>query len=153
MTDEQIAALFGRHADAWKNRDANALCRNYAEDGVIVSPMFARVEGRQQICGSYNALFTSFPDWQIRLEPPIASGCRVALYFSVAATHLGEFRGLAGTGRRCTFEGVSLFELDTDLLIREERRFYDFTGLLLQLGVLHTGAPGRSCRAGNTPSH
>ena len=136
MTNEQIAALIGRHTDGWSKRDANALCHDHAEDGVIVCPMFARVQGRPQICGSYAALFTSFPDWQIRFEPPIVNGLRLAVYFSVAATHLGEFRGLAGTGRRCTFEGVSLFELGPDLLIKEERRFYDFTALLMQLGAL-----------------
>jgi hypothetical protein len=44
--------------------------------------------------------------------------------------------GLEGTGRRCSFEGASLFELSPELLIMSERRFYDFTGLLAQLGVL-----------------
>ena len=141
MNDEEIAALIGRHLEGWNRRDANALCLDHAEDGVIVSPMFARVQGRLQICESYAALFTSFPDWQSRFDAPIMSGLRVAVYFSVAATHQGEFRGLAGTGRRCHFDGVSLFELGPDLLIKEERRFYDFTGLLMQLGVLGAGSP------------
>jgi steroid delta-isomerase-like uncharacterized protein len=136
MTNEQITAFIGRHVDGWNRRDAKALCQDHAEDGVIVSPMFARVEGRPQIGGSYAALFTAFPDWQMRVDPPIVGGHRVAVYFSVTATHQGEFMGLAGTGRRCAFEGVSLFELGTDLLIKEERRFYDSTGLLAQLGVL-----------------
>jgi steroid delta-isomerase-like uncharacterized protein len=139
MADEQIAAVIGRHLEGWNKRDANALCLDHAEDGVIVSPMFERIEGRAQICGSYVALFTSFPDWQIGFEPPILSGLRVAVYFSVAATHHGEFMGHAGTGRPCAFEGVSLFELGPDLLIKEERRFYDFTGLLMQLGILEVG--------------
>lgn len=143
MTGEEIAALIGRHLDGWNRRDASALCLDHAEDGVIVSPMFARVQGRPQICGSYSALFAAFPDWQIRFDLPIVSGLRLAVYFSVAATHQGEFRGLAGTGRPCAFEGVSLFELGPDVLIKEERRFYDFTGLLMQLGVLGAG-PSRS---------
>jgi hypothetical protein len=36
----------------------------------------------------------------------------------------------------CAFEGVSLFLLSPDFLIEEERRVYDLTGLLIQLGVL-----------------
>jgi predicted ester cyclase len=64
------------------------------------------------------------------------NGNRVAVFFTVGATHRGEFMGVPGTGRRCTLEGVSLFELDADSLIQEERRVYDFTGLLVQLGVL-----------------
>jgi predicted ester cyclase len=63
-------------------------------------------------------------------------GNRVAIAFSVTATHQGEFMGLAGSGRRCAFEGVSLYQLDADLLLEEERRVYDFTGLLAQVGVV-----------------
>ncbi len=92
--------------------------------------------GGRRICGSYSALFVVFPDWRLDFGPPIIDGNRIALPFSVTATHKGDFMGLPGTGRRCEFEGVSLIELDDDLLIREERRVYDFTGLLTRLGVL-----------------
>ena len=136
MTDEQITAFIDRHAGGWNRHDAGSLCLDHAEDGVIVSPMFARVEGRSQICASYSALFAAFPDWEIRFDAPIRDGNRLAVSFSVAATHQGDFLGLAGTGKRCGFEGASLFELDDESLIREERRFYDFTGLLTRLGVL-----------------
>jgi predicted ester cyclase len=67
---------------------------------------------------------------------PIVNGNRVAVFFSVAATHEGDLMGIAGSGRRCAFEGVSLFQLGPDLLIEEERRVCDFTRLLIQLGVL-----------------
>jgi steroid delta-isomerase-like uncharacterized protein len=136
MTNEQLAAFIGHHADGWNRHDPTALSLDHAEDGVIVSPMFARVEGRMQIRASYAALFTAFPDWVITLDPPIVDTTRLAVYFSVTATHQGVFMGHEGTGRRCAFQGVSLFELSPDLLITEERRFYDFTGLLTQLGVL-----------------
>ena len=39
------------------------------------------------------------------------------------------------TRRRFTVEGVLLFEVGGGL-IQTERRIYDFTGLLIQLGVL-----------------
>ena len=136
MTNDQIAGLISRHIDGWNRRDPTTLSLNHAEDGVVLSPMFARVEGRAQIRDSYAALFTSFPDWQMRYDEPIVDGNRIAMPFSVAATHQGEFMGIAGSGRRCAFEGVSLFVLDDNLLIKEERRVYDFTGLLARLGVL-----------------
>jgi len=136
MTNDQIAAFIDRHTDAWTRRDSNVLCLDHAEHGVVVSPMFARVQGRNQICESYSALFGVFPDWQIRFDLPIVDGNRVAMYFSATGTQQSEFMGLAATGRRCAFEGVSLFQLSPDVLIAEERRFYDFTGMLTQLGVL-----------------
>jgi steroid delta-isomerase-like uncharacterized protein len=136
MTSDLIQAFIERHAAAWNRRDAAALSLGYAEDGVIASPMFARVEGRLAIRGTYASLFEVFPDWQIAFDTSIADGQRVAIAFSVTATHKGNFMGLEGTGRRCSFEGVSLLELGPELLIASERRFYDFTGLLAQLGVL-----------------
>lgn len=141
MTDDQIAAFISRHADGWNTRNPKALCHDHSGDGVVVSPMFGRVAGRPQICETYAALFAVFPDWQLRYDAPIVGGSRLAVFFSVAATHTGELMGLAGTGKRCAFEGVSLFELGADLLIREERRVYDFTGLLAQLGVLRLRPP------------
>ncbi len=136
MSNDPIAAFIGRHVQAWNRRDAVALCQSHAESGVLVSPMFGRVEGRDPICRTYASLFAAFPDWQLQYDAPIVDGPRVAILFSVTATHKGDFMGLAGSGKRCAFEGVSLFRLEPGPLIGEERRVYDFTGLLAQLGVL-----------------
>lgn len=136
MIDERLAAFIDRHAALWNTGDAAALSLDHTEDGLIVSPMFRRLEGRAQIHRSYEQLFESFPDWQLRYEAPIMDGQRVAVPFAVTATLEGEFMGVAASGRHCAFDGVSLFELSDHLLIKEERRFYDFTGLLTQLGVL-----------------
>ncbi len=136
MSNDQIAAFIGRHVEAWNRRDPLALCSSHAESGLLVSPMFGRVEGRDPICRTYASLFVAFPDWELQYEAPIVDGPQVAVLFSVTATHTGDFMGLVGSGKRCAFEGVSLFRLDPGPLIREERRVYDFTGLLAQLGVL-----------------
>ena len=136
MANDQLAEFIDRHMAAWNRRDATALCEHHSENGVVFSPMFARIEGRSQICASYSSIFTVFPDWHLEFGSPISGDHRVALSFTVTATHQGDFMGLPGTGRRCEFEGVSLYELDDNLLIREERRIYDFTGLLTQIGVL-----------------
>jgi steroid delta-isomerase-like uncharacterized protein len=136
MTTTKITALIDRHSDAWSRRDPTALASNHAKDGAVISPMFGRVEGRAQIRESYAALFSVFPDWQMQFDPPLIDGNRVALSFTVSATQQGEFMGLSGTGRRCAFGGVSMFQLDSHTLIASERRVYDFTGLLAQIGVL-----------------
>jgi len=136
MTNDQIAAFIGRHTTAWNQRDPIVLSSGHTAGGVVLSPMFHRVEGRPQIRRTYSDLFAAFPDWELRYDEPIVAGNRVAVFFSVGATHQGDFMGIPGSGRRCVFEGVSLFLLSPDLLIEEERRVYDFTGLLVQLGVL-----------------
>jgi steroid delta-isomerase-like uncharacterized protein len=82
-----------------------------------------------------------FPDWDYRAEPLLVDGDRVAQPFNVTATHLGEFMGIPGSGKRVTIQGVRLFTMN-DGRIEHERRHYDFTGLLIQLGVIR-GKPGR----------
>ena len=69
------------------------------------------------------------------------NGDRVAQVFSAEATHVGEFMGLRGTNRRFKIQGVRLFEMG-DGLVQHERRLYDFTGLLIQVGVLR-GKPAK----------
>jgi steroid delta-isomerase-like uncharacterized protein len=142
MASDELTAFIGRHAGAWNRHDVAGLCANHADDGVIISPMFARVEGRSQILASYASLFAVFPDWELGYHDPICEGRRTALPFRVRATHRGEFLGLTGTGKAFEIEGVSLYSLDDDLRIREERRVYDFTALLTQLGILRV-RPGR----------
>jgi len=53
----------------------------------------------------------------------------------VRATQKGEFMGLPPTGRRFEFDCVLIYDIEDGLIVRE-RRIYDFTGLLIQLGVL-----------------
>jgi steroid delta-isomerase-like uncharacterized protein len=135
MTHDELQVLLDHHTDAWNRHDPEALAANHAEDGIVVSPMFGLVDGRRQIAKSYATLFAVFPDWTIRFDDPIVEGHRVAYAFTVSATQQGEFMGMPSSGRRCTFDGVSLVRVNDVGLITEERRRYDFTGLLTQLGV------------------
>ncbi|MBA2301044.1 MAG: hypothetical protein H0W08_00255 [Acidobacteria bacterium] len=43
--------------------------------------------------------------------------------------------GIPGSGKRIEFDCVLILDL-YDGLIKRERRIYDFTGMLIQLGVL-----------------
>jgi len=140
MTRDAMLAFCDRRVDAWKRRDSSALASDHAERGTVVSPIFSRITGRNAIEKSYESLFRSFPDWAMDNEPPLIDGDRVAVPFTARATHAGRFMGLDGTGRRCEIQGVLLMDI-ADGLIAHEWRVYDFTGLLIQLGVLR-GKPG-----------
>jgi steroid delta-isomerase-like uncharacterized protein len=129
------SALFERRADAWARRDPAVLAAGYTEDAVVTSPMFPRAQGRGAIEQSYASLFRVFPDWQMTLEEPCIDGARAMQACTVRATQTGEFMGIAGSGRRVEFTCVLIFDL-RDGLVARERRVYDFTGMLIQLGVL-----------------
>lgn len=135
MTRPEILAFFDERQKAWAARDPDGLAAGHAEHGTIESPIFGHREGRPAIRESYRALFDMFPDWDFQGEPLLIDGDRVAQPFSAAATHTGTFMGLAGTHRRFKIQGVRLFTM-ADGLVQHERRTYDFTSLLIQIGVL-----------------
>jgi len=131
----EILARLARQTDAWNRRDPAALAAGYALDAVVSSPMFPRAEGRTAIELSFAALFRIFPDWNITFEDPCITGNRAMQPCKVRATQGGDFMGIPGSGRRVEFECVLIFDIE-DGLIQRERRIYDFTGMLIQLGVL-----------------
>lgn len=142
MTHDEAVAFFARRQEHYRCRDEAELAADYTPDGVVHSPLFPDVTGRAAIEATYRTLFGVFPDWELTFDPPILDGDRAAQPFVVRATHVGEFMGLPGTGRRVQIHGVLICTL-RDGLIAEERRIYDFTGLLIQLGVLR----GKTARA------
>lgn len=135
MTRPEIQAFFLERKRNWAARDAAALAAGHHEHGTLDSPMFGRREGRTAIRQSYDTLFTIFPDWDYQGEELLIDDDRVAEPFVVDATHVGTFMGFEGTNRRFRIRGVRLFTMDAGL-VRHERRMYDFTGLLIQIGVL-----------------
>jgi steroid delta-isomerase-like uncharacterized protein len=141
MTREQVVSLIQTMQRAWNARDPQALTAAHADDGVIVSPIFGEVHGRTEIQRSYDELFRAFADWTLEGHDLIIDGARAAQTFTVSATHTSELFGVEATHRRFTIQGVLVFEF-RDGKVSHERRMYDFTGLLVQLGVLKA-KPGK----------
>ena len=141
MTYADIERSFAGQQQDWDRRDSEALTRRHAADGTVVSPIFGTVEGRVEILESYVSLFATFPDWHYVGQQLVIDGTSAAQEFTVDATHSGTFMGLPPSGRKFKICGVRLFEM-REGLIAHERRYYDFTGLLIQLGVLR-GKPAR----------
>jgi predicted ester cyclase len=135
MTRDAIVDLLTKRQDRWRQHDAIGLADCHAEQGVVVSPMFATMRGRPAIENSYRALFTTFPDWDFVPGDLLIDGDRAAQIFRATATHTNDFHGLPGTGRRFEISGVRVIKFENDL-IAWEHRIYDFTSLLIQIGVL-----------------
>jgi steroid delta-isomerase-like uncharacterized protein len=135
MTRDEIAALLDRHQQALQQRDLEALADLHAEACVVESPMAGRSNGREGLRRVYEMWLTAFPDAQFTPEAPLIDGDRVARIITVAGTDSGGFMGMAPTGKHFTIPVVQLFTV-ADGQIVHERRIYDFTGLLVQLGVI-----------------
>jgi SnoaL-like domain len=116
MTREELQGIAERYVETWQRRDPAAIAQYHASDGVAESPIYATLRGRKAIEDASRAFFTSFT--------------------TVNATHVNEFFGMPGTNRHIEFRNARLMEMDGQGLIAHERRIYDFTGLLVQIGVL-----------------
>jgi predicted ester cyclase len=59
----------------------------------------------------------------------------------ITGTHAGEFFGVSPTGRRIEVAGAFIYRLQDGQIVHE-RRVLDFTGLLVQVGVLRAKPAG-----------
>jgi len=135
MTRDEIVSVLDRRFAALNGRDVPTLMTVHSADGVVDSPLGGHAAGADAIRKVYDSWLASFPDAQFAVEPPIVDGDRVAQVATVTGTDEGGFMGLAPTGKKFTMPMVFLFTM-RDGRIHHERRVYDFTGLLIQLGVL-----------------
>lgn len=135
MTRDDIVAFFDRRQELYDDLDAPALAADYAEDAVIESRFGGVHTGPPAAEHTFRAFFAAFLDCTIKTESLLIDGDRVAQALAVAGTHIGEFMGLPPTRKSFRFNAVILYEL-RDRKIVHERRIYDFTGLLIQIGML-----------------
>jgi steroid delta-isomerase-like uncharacterized protein len=136
MTREELQGIVERYVETWQRRDPAAIAQYHASDGVLESPIYATLRGRKAIEDASRAFFTSFPDATLEIDAILVDAPRVAIFTTVNATHVNEFFGMPGTNRHIEFRNARLMEMDGQGLIAHERRIYDFTGLLVQTGVL-----------------
>ena len=136
MTREELQETARRYVEAWQRRDPPAIAQYHALNGVAESPIYATLRGRKAIEDASRAFFTSFPDATMTIDAVVVDSPRIAMFTTVNATHVNEFFGMPGTNRHIEFRNARLLEMDADGLIAYERRIYDFTGLLVQVGIL-----------------
>ena len=135
MDRAELQAFADRYIETWQRRNPAALAQYHAADGVVESPMYQTRRGRAAIEEAYRAFFTSFPDVTTEVEAVLIDPPRLALFTIINATHVNEFFGLQGTNRHIEFRNARLLEV-SEGLIKHERRIYDFTGILVKVGVL-----------------
>jgi uncharacterized protein (TIGR02246 family) len=135
VTREEIVALIKAREAAWTARDPSGLAATHAENGTVISPFGGVQEGRAEIDRIYRLWFSAFPDIVFHQDDVLIDGDRAVLVGRMAATHAGDFFGLAPTGRQFEAQIAYVLKFAGGAVV-EERRIYDFTGLLVQVGVL-----------------
>jgi predicted ester cyclase len=136
MTRDEIIALFDRRQDAIARRDVDLIASQHAPDCEHVSPLAGgTVKGREAIGQLYGAWFAGFPDFALTGDELLIDGDRVIHVTVQSGTDTGGFMGLPATGKPFRVPIVWLFTLK-DRHFVHVRPIYDFTGMLVQIGVL-----------------
>ena len=136
MTREDVLNVVAKWTDAFAKRDLKAYAELYSDKAVLESPLAGSVCGREAVTKTVLAQLSAFPDAQFDAEQAMVDGHHAAIVATTHGTHVGTFLGIPPTGRPFRFTLVFLLEFDEAGHITKDRRIYDFTGFLVQLGVL-----------------
>ena len=138
MTNDEIRSFLDQFALAWGRADAAALGACYTDDCVVISPIFRTLKGRAQVEKSYVDIFNAFDPQIVRVDDVVIGTevpARAVVVWDVHNVHIGEIFGMPASGKRIEQTIAYILTL-SDGRIAKEVRIYDFTSLLMQVGVL-----------------
>jgi steroid delta-isomerase-like uncharacterized protein len=135
MTRDEIVDLFARREAAYNRHDIEALVALYSETCVVESPLGGTVQGRAAIAQVSRAFFEAFGDLTVSVDDLVIDGHGVVQVGTLSGTDTGGLMGMMPSGKPALLPVVIVCRV-ADGLIVHERRIYDFTGMLVQIGVL-----------------
>jgi steroid delta-isomerase-like uncharacterized protein len=106
-----------------------------ANDFVLHFPNMPAVEGADAFKKIPSMIRAAFPDLNETIVELVAEGDKVVERFTLQGTHLGDFMGIAPTGRAVSWSGIAIYRLDGGKIV-ECWVEANLLGLLLQLGML-----------------
>ncbi len=142
MTSDEVHSFLDRFAKAWEEGDLVTLADCYAEDCIVVSPIFHTLHGLAQVEHSFRNAFKAFAAQSLHVDEIIIDGenpGRAAVVWTSKVKHQGEIFGIPATGKTIDVT-MSLILTLVGGKISHEVRVYDFTKMLMQLGVLRAKA-------------
>ena len=112
---------------------------NMAMVDEVVSPRFTSHDwpagtptGAEGFGAFYSAIRTALPDARYEVDDLIAEGDKVVVRWRLLGTHLGDFGGIAPTGRAIALKGIAIYRLEGGKLM-ERWVVTDLHGLLQEI--------------------
>ncbi len=143
MTVEENKTIAARFYEVYNEGNIELIDELVSSDFVGRDPNDPSLErhGPEGVQRVVEAFRTAFPDLEGTLEDQTAEGDKVVNRYTGRGTHLGEFVGVAPTGREVELSEVTIFRLRGGKIV-EGWDFYDGLGLLRQLGAMPTSGEG-----------
>lgn len=141
LSGENKALIYRLYDEAINRHDAAAAAAFYAHD----AKNHGRRVGRAGMQAVFETLFSTFPDFNYRIEEITAESDRVVCKVTMHGTHRGQptlvqafggmLTGVAPTGKQVQVLQFHSFRIDGGK-ISEHAAVRDDLGMLLQLGLL-----------------
>ena len=93
------------------------------------------LKGLESVKRYETLVYKAFPDLHDTIEDIIAEGDKVWVRVKVTATHTGEYRGIAPTGKKITLTYIGIHRI-ADGKVVERWSVYDMLDFYKQLGVI-----------------
>lgn len=119
--------------EIWNDGDESAIDRYIAEDAAGNDPKFGI--GRESFRRQWRKWRTGFPDVHFEIEELVAEGDTVVSRWTLTGTYLGEFLGMAPTGRTVRVSGMSLDHVQDGVVVSGFDG-WDALGFRQQLGLV-----------------
>ena len=108
MSLEENKEIVRKSIEVINSRDLSSIEKMVAPDFVDHTRQMNGPDGLKQfLC----MIFKSFPDFHLAIEDIIAEGDKVWVRTIITGTHIGEFSGLAPTGKKFTEPSVWIYRI------------------------------------------
>lgn len=124
LSHEEAVAFVREMQEAVNAHDLTKVSFFYAEHAFAVSPVFGEVRGRSAVVGTWEALFTKFPDSALDVSDVFSDGEKVVYLGTISATDTSGWFGLPPTGAPFHYRVTVLCTVEHGRIAREER-IYD----------------------------
>jgi steroid delta-isomerase-like uncharacterized protein len=126
-----------RHDEHLTNQsqgNMDQLQNDYAEHAVVEDSMYSRpFVGRAAIMARKSAGMAAIPGLKISVTNRVVHGNQLTVEWVASGTHMGDYPGLAATGRSFSIPGVTVVVRHDGKIVRESL-YYDMDEVRRQLG-------------------
>ena len=132
------------------SEENKAIVRRYIEEALgngklsVIEDIFAvdvmshtpngNMEGIEGISEPVTMRRNAFPDLTVTIDDQIAEGDKVVTRLTFSGTHRGDYRGMAATGRKATWNQIAIARIENGKIV-ESWRIPDRLGLRQQLSA------------------
>jgi len=133
-------AIIGRLGELWNTGNLTIADEVFDANFVNHDPNNPGVTNSESYKGLVAAIHIGFPDFHVATDDLIAEGEKVAMRWTIIATHQGELMGMPATGIQLVWTGITVAHLANGKIV-EMWWSHDTLGLFQQLGIIPTMGP------------